>query len=147
MAIEIKLPMSAEQLVPHRAPFLFVSNLLEFSGDIGVVESVIAPDNLFLDEDNSLREITMIEIMAQAAAAVKGFSHLQNEEDIKKGFLVDCKEFIFMKKCYVGETLLCHIAITKSFSGFSILTGSIKRDGEELASGTLKLWVPEGNEE
>ena len=139
----MRLPMPAEQLVPHRPPFLFVNNLLEFSGDIGVVDSVIAPDNLFLDEDSSLRDITMIEIMAQAAAAVKGYSNLKDGEDIKKGFLVDSREFLFKKKCYKGEILHCRIEITKSFSGFSILTGRLERSGEELASGSLKLWVPD----
>ena len=147
MAIDTKLPVSAEQLVPHRPPFIFVNNLLEFSGDTGVVESVIAPDNLFLEEDGSLREVAMIEIMAQSAAAVKGYSNLLAGEDIKKGFLVDSRQFYVKKKCYRGETIHTRIEITKSFSGFSMLTGQLERDGEELACGTLKLWVPEdGNE-
>ena len=37
MDADIKLPMPAEKLVPHRLPFLFVNNLIEFSGDTGVV--------------------------------------------------------------------------------------------------------------
>ncbi|MFC1495112.1 hypothetical protein ACFL6W_07525, partial [Thermodesulfobacteriota bacterium] len=80
MDIDLKLPMPADQLVPHRPPFLFVTNLLEFSGEVGVVESILAPDNLFLNEDNSLRELAMVEILAQSAAAVKGFSSLQKSE-------------------------------------------------------------------
>ena len=139
----IKLPMIAEQLVPHRLPFLFVNQLLEFSGQTGVVESVIAPDNLFLHEDGSLREIAMIEIMAQSAAAVKGYSNLIGGEDIKKGFLVDSREFHLKGKCYSGDIIHSRIAITKSFSGFSMLDGVIERAGEELAAGSLKLWVPD----
>jgi 3-hydroxyacyl-[acyl-carrier-protein] dehydratase len=147
MDINIKLPVPAERLVPHRPPFLFVNSLLEFSGDTGIVESVIAPDNLFLDEEGCLGEIAMIEIMAQAAAAVKGYSNLKNGEEIKKGFLVDSREFLFNKKCYKGEIIHTKIEITKSFSGFSILTGRLERDGEELAAGTLKLWVPDDSVE
>ena len=143
MNTDIKLPMPAEQLVPHRPPFLFVDSLIEFSGDTGVVQSIIDSDNLFLDENDSLKELVMIEIMAQAAAAVKGYSDLKEGREIKKGFLVDSREFLFKKKGYRGDILNCRIEITKSFSGFSMLTGRLDRDGEELASGTLKLWVPE----
>ena len=143
MNIDLKLPMSAEQLVPHRPPFLFVTNLLEFSGEAGVVESILAPDNLFLNEDNSLRELAMVEILAQSAAAVKGFSSLQKGEEIKKGFLVEIREFFYKKESYGGDIIHSHIEIIKSFSGFSIIKGVLKVRGEELGSGSLKLWVPD----
>jgi len=146
MDINPKLPMPAEQLVPHRPPFLLVNNLLEFSADTGIVESVIAPDNLFLDEEGRMREVAMMEITAQAAAVVKGYNNLLEGEDIKKGFLVDSREFNFKKKCCIGEIIHARIAIIKSFSGFTILTGNLERNGEELAGGTLKLWVPADDE-
>ncbi len=147
MDIDIKLPVPAEQLVPHRAPFLFVNSLLEFTGDTGIVESVIAPDNLFLDEDGSLREIAMIEIMAQAAAAVKGYSDLKDGKEIRKGFLVDVREFHLKNACHKGDVIHSRIEITRSFSGFSVLEGNQECSGRELAYGTLKLWVPEDGEE
>ena len=143
MDIDLKLPMPAEQLVPHRPPFLFVSNLLEFSGEVGVVESILDPDNLFLNKDNSLMELAMVEILAQSAAAVKGFSSMQKGEDIKKGFLVEIREFFYKKECYSGDIIQNHIEIIKSFSGFSIIKGVLKGKDEELASGSLKLWVPD----
>ncbi len=147
MEINTSLPMPAGELVPHRPPFLFVDTLLEFSGDVGVVESVITPENLFLEPDGSLREIAMVEIMAQSAAAVKGYSNLIKGESVKKGFLVDSREFLFKKECFRGDVLHSRIDITKSFSGFSMLEGVLERDGEELASGCLKLWVPEDSGE
>jgi predicted hotdog family 3-hydroxylacyl-ACP dehydratase len=147
MNTDIKLPMPAEQLVPHRPPFLFVDNLLEFSGQTGVVESVIAPDNLFIAEDGHFKEIAMIEILAQSVAAVKGYSDLIEGKEIKKGFLVDIREFNFIKTCYKGDTIRSKIVITRSFSGFSVLDGSLECSGEELAYGTMKLWVPEDDGE
>ncbi len=139
----LKLPMSAESLVPHSPPFLFVNQLLEFSGQVGVVESVLSPDNLFLDKDGRLKELAMVEILAQAAAAVKGYSSLQAGEEIKKGFLVDIREFHFKKECFSGDIIHSRIEILKSFSGFNILKGELEAKGEELASGLLKLWVPD----
>lgn len=143
MDIDLKLPMTAEHLVPHRPPFLLVDSLLKFSDQMGVVESILAPDNLFLNEDGSLRELAMVEILAQSAAAVKGYSSLQVGEDIKKGFLVDIREFFFKKECYSGDVIHSRLEITKSFSGFNILKGVLDKKGEELASGLLKLWVPD----
>lgn len=139
--------MTAEQLVPHRPPFLLVDNLVEFSGQTGVVESVIGPDNLFIAEDGQFKEIAMIEIMAQSAAAVKGYSDLIEGKEIKKGFLVEIREFNFLNTCHMGDTIHCRIEITRSFSGFSILNGSMKCSGKDLAFGTMKLWVPEADEE
>ena len=139
--------MAAGQLVPHRPPFLLVDKLLYFSGQTGVVESVISPDNFFLAQDGRFQDIAMVEILAQSAAAVKGYSDLQQGKEISKGFLVDIREFIFKKKCYKGDTIHSRIDITKSFGGFSIINGVLTCSGEECAAGSMKLWVPyEGND-
>ncbi len=147
MDMNLKLPIPAESLVPHRPPFLLVDRLLEFTGQIGVVESVPAPDNLFLDEDGYIEIIAMVEIMAQAAAAVKGYSDIRNGRAIRKGFLVDVREFQFKKRCHEGDIILVRVEIAKCFSGFSIVNGSIVCRGREIAAGALKLWVPDENEE
>ena len=147
MDTDIKLPMPAERLVPHRPPFLLVDRLLDFTGQTGVVESVLTPDNLFIDEDGHFQEIAMIEILAQSAAAVKGYSDLKEGKGIRKGFLEDIREFLFKRRCYKGDSIHSRIEITRSFSGFSVLNGSLKCTGKELAYGTLKLWVPDDSEE
>ncbi len=147
MRTDIKLPMAALNLVPHRPPFLLIDQLIDFAGEAGVVKSVIAPDNLFLSEDGQFREIAMVEILAQSAAAIKGYNDLQQEREIRKGFLVDIREFLFKKKCYRGDTIYTRLEITKSFSGFSVISGVIERAGEEVANGSLKLWVPDDSED
>ena len=143
MHTDIKLPVAALSLVPHRPPFLLIDQLIDFAGQAGVVETVIAPGNLFLSEDGEFREIAMVEILAQSAAAIKGYSDLQQGREISKGFLVDIREFIFKKKCCRGDTIHTRLEITKSFSGFSVISGVLERAGEEVAAGSLKLWVPD----
>ncbi len=147
MDTNLKLPMPAEWLVPHRPPFLLVDRLLEFTGQTGVVESVPAPDNLFLDEDGYMEVIAMIEILAQAAAAVKGYSDLKNGRQIRKGFLVDVRNFYFKERCYKGDIIHVRVEIAKYFSGFSVINGYLESSGKEVASGTLKLWVPDESDE
>jgi predicted hotdog family 3-hydroxylacyl-ACP dehydratase len=111
--------MDAEMLVPHRPPLCLVGRLLEFSGQTGIVESFIGPDNIFLKEDGTLNSLTLAELIAQASAAVKGYDDLRQGKEIKKGFLVDIREMRFMGECLKGDL---------------------------LAAGTLKLWVPEDSE-
>lgn len=146
MNIVTKLPMAAEMLVPHRRPFLLVDRLIEFSGVSGVVESYISMDNLFVTEDGHLKEIAMVEILAQSAAAVKGYSDLQQGKEISMGFLVDIRGFNFMKRCNKGDTIQTRIEIAKSFSGFSLINGSLVCSGNEIASGSIKLCVPDDSQ-
>jgi 3-hydroxyacyl-[acyl-carrier-protein] dehydratase len=138
--------MSADLLVPHRPPLCLVKRLMEFSGQTGIVESIIEPDNLFLDEDDSLPSLTLVELIAQAAAAVKGYDDLSQGKKIKKGFLVDIREIRFMGRCFKGDTLHIRIEILRTISGFSVVHGEVERKGDIIASGRLKLWVQEDSE-
>jgi len=143
MQSDLSLPMAADLLVPHRPPLCLVGRLLEFSGQTGVVESIIGPDNIFLKEDGTLPSLIQAELMAQASAAVKGYNDLRQGKGIKKGFLVDIREMRFMGKCLKGDTLHIRVDIIRTFSGFSIINGESDRNGEVIAAGKLKIWVPE----
>jgi 3-hydroxyacyl-[acyl-carrier-protein] dehydratase len=145
MLNELSLPVSAEVLVPHRPPLCLVARLLEFSGQTGIVESVIGPDNIFL-EDGKLPSLILVELIAQASAAVKGYDDLNQGKEIKKGFLVDIREVRFSGECFSGDTLHTSIEIIRTISGFSVIHGEVSRKGDILAEGTLKLWVPEDSE-
>lgn len=143
---DLLLPMPAEKLVPHRPPLCLIRRLLEFSGQKGIVESVIEPDNIFLDHYGFLPSLLLVELIAQASAAVKGYDDLRLGKDIKKGFLVDIREIHFLGRCFKGDTLLIRIEILRTISGFSVVYGEVERKGDIIASGTLKLWVPEDSE-
>jgi len=138
--------MSADLLVPHRPPLCLAGRLLEFTGQTGVVESVIGPDNIFLKEDGSLPSLAMVELIAQASAAVKGYDDLRQGKGIKKGFLVDIREIRFTGRCFKGDTLHVRVEIVRTISGFSVIHGEVERKGDITATGTLKLWVPEDSE-
>jgi predicted hotdog family 3-hydroxylacyl-ACP dehydratase len=133
-------------LVPHRPPLCQVGRLLEFSGQTGIVESVIGPDNIFLKGDGTLPSLTLVELIAQASAAVKGYDDLSQGKEIKKGFLVDIREIRFMGDCFKGDILQVRVEIIRTISGFSVIHGVVERNGDILAEGTLKLWVPEVSE-
>jgi len=146
MNSKLSLPIDAGMLVPHRPPLCLAGRLLKFSGQTGIVESVIRPDDIFLKEDGTLPSLTLVELIAQASAAVKGYDDLSQGKEIKKGFLVDIREIHFMGECREGDTLHIRVEIIRTISGFSVIHGQVERNGDVLAEGTLKLWVPEGSE-
>ena len=146
MNFDLSLPMEAERLVPHRSSLCLVKSLLEFSGQTGTVESVIEPDNIFLEEDGGLPCLALVELIAQASAAVKGYDDLRQGKEIKRGFLVDIREIQFMGKCFKGDRPRIRIEILRTISGFSVINGEVEINGRIIATGMLKLWVPEDSD-
>lgn len=146
MDSNLLLPMSAGRLVPHRPPLCLVKDLLEFSGQTGIVNAVIEPDNIFLEEDGGLPSLTLVELIAQAAATVKGYDDLKQGKGVKKGFLVDIRQISFTGRCFKGDKLYIKVEIIKTIAGFSVVHGEVARDGDVIAMGTLKLWVPEDSD-
>ena len=146
MDLNLFLPMPADRLVPHRPPLCLIDRLLEFNGQTGVVESVIGSGNIFLNEDGSIPSLTLVELIAQASAAVKGYEDMAQGKAIKRGFLVNIREIRFMGQCFKGDKLYIKIEITKTISGFLIVNGEVERSGDVIAIGTLKLWVPEDSD-
>lgn len=143
MSYDLSLPMPADKLIPHRPPLCLVSRLLEFKDPTGVVESIIMPDNIMLNSDGSLEQLSVIELIAQASAAVKGYSDLLQGKDIKKGFLVDVRRARFMGQCFGGDRLHIKVETLKNIAGFSVIDGEVHRQGRIIAAGTVKVWVPE----
>ena len=143
MSNDLSLPMPADKLIPHRPPLCLVSRLLWFEDPVGVVESVILPDNIMLNSDGSLEQLSLIELIAQASAAVKGYSDLLQGKDIKRGFLVDVRRARFMGPRFEGDRLHIRVETIKNIAGFSVINGEVTRQGETIALGTVKVWVPE----
>jgi len=137
------LPMPVDGLIPHRPPICLVTRLLASTGQSGVVEARITPDNILLDEDGNLEPLAMMELIAQASAAVKGYNDLCRGKGVKQGFLVDIRDARFTGRCAEGDRLHIHVEITHTIGGFSVVKGEVRQNTASLATATLKLWVPE----
>jgi 3-hydroxymyristoyl/3-hydroxydecanoyl-(acyl carrier protein) dehydratase len=82
-------------------------------------------------------------LIAQASAAVKGYTDLSQGREIKKGFLVDVRRARFMGQCFDGDRLRIKVETLKTIAGFSVINGEVHRHGEIIAAGTVKVWVPD----
>jgi predicted hotdog family 3-hydroxylacyl-ACP dehydratase len=146
MKTDLSLPMSVEKLIPHRAHICQITRLLEYEDKSGVVESIVAADNLALDDGMVLNQLIMIEMMAQAYAAIKGYDNLLKGMPVTMGFLVNVRNVRFFGICRGGDRLKIKLKTVASIGGFAVADGKITCNGKTIVSGTIKLWVPDKND-
>lgn len=137
------LPLPAGALIPHRPPMCMVDQLIEVHDRGGTVEAIIAPDNVLLDNDAELDPLGTAEMIAQAFAAVKGYTDRLSDEPVKQGYLVGIRKIQFLGNVYAGDRLRICVDTVGAISGFAVVTGEVTRGQDVIARGELKLWTPE----
>lgn len=142
MMNRLQLPIAAEELIPHRLPMRQVDRLLEFGDTEGVVEAIVDSDNPLLEEDGSLSEVGLVEMLAQSFAAIQGYADRLAGKMAGEGFLVGIRKIAVKAKARQGDRLLIRIRPVAALEGFVVVEGELARAGEILASGSLKLWLP-----
>jgi len=142
----LSLPIQAEMLIPHGSPLRLVDRLLEVENRSGVAEASVRADGVLLGEDGSLDPVAMIELMAQSYAAVKGYDDLCKGRAVGRGFLVGIRHFSVMGRAFVGDLLRIRVKTIGMIEGFFVAEGEVLREGQTMATGTLKLWVPQDSQ-
>lgn len=137
-----ELPLPAEQLIPHRPPMRLVDALLEFREKSGVVAATVTAEGPLTTCDGRLEAVGLIEILAQAYAAVQGYDDLRQGRPVQMGFLVGIRSIRIEGEARVGDRLLVQLRPLAEMEGFALAEGEIRRGDSLLASGTLKLWIP-----
>ena len=140
---DLKFPISAQRLIPHRPPMRLVERLLEIDNDGGVVESVPlsgSESRLFDKRDNA--EIPLFgELIAQAYAAIKGYHDLSRGISIQRGFLVGIRKVALMGPIPRYEKLRIRVKTSGEFGGFYLADGEILHEDRLIAAGSIKLWA------
>ncbi len=141
------LPISAEELVPHRPPMLFVRELLEREGDLALVLAEF-PEMELLPE-------LFVELVAQAMAVTSGYDARQTGNSAREGMLVGVDEFFCADSAataVVGGRYLVRIEKKFQFGSVFIVAGTIYAvttggkpvsplpEGNKIAWGKLKVW-------
>jgi predicted hotdog family 3-hydroxylacyl-ACP dehydratase len=138
------LPLPVTEYVPHRKPMRLVETLLDVTAeDAGIVEARIDDDCLLLQEDKTLLPVSMVELIAQAYAAVKGYSDQTAGLPCRKGFLVGIQKSEFRKPAEKGDRLRIIVETTAVFNNFSVITGRVLRGEEVLGSASIKVFSME----
>lgn len=135
--------MAASLLVPHRPPMRLVDTLLSVHEGCGVTESVFPRTTPMADGEGRLDEVAFMELIAQSYAAFKGYMDLVEGKPAGAGFLVGVRHLEVTGRAFAGDRLLTSIRTVTAFGGFAVVEGRVTRGDENVASGTIKLWLVE----
>ncbi len=137
------LPISGERLIkliPQKFPFVLISFLIEVSDKI-CISKFIFDETHIMCQDGRLTSAGLMENIAQTAAAKTGYECSQKGKKIPVGFIGDVRDFVFTKRPKVGEEITTRIEITHEIFDVTVIAGTIKLDGEEIASCSMKIFV------
>ena len=143
MTTDYPLPMHVKGLIPHEPPLRLIDRLLAANDQRGIAEAVIRPESPLLNEDGGLDPAAMIELIAQAYAAMKGYEELISGRSSQKGFLVGIADFQLAGRAREGQRLRITVETVGSMGGFALAEGEVYQGDEQIAAGTIKVWIPE----
>ena len=144
----MNLPAIAE-LIPHAGPMILLDRVLEVGAEHLSAEVTIRPSALFCDGQR-VGGWVGIEYMAQAIAALAGWTARQNKLPVRIGFLVGTRQYRSHTPWFrVGETL--HIHVQREIDGDNGVSAVACRitttDGQLHAEATLTVFQPDNLEE
>ena len=143
--IDLTLPISADEIIPHRPPMQLVDRLLECDTETGsgTVETVVSRDGFILTDQGGVAPPVFFEMIAQAYAAVKGYENLIHGRPVRGGYLVGIREGRVTGAAFPGDCLVVHVETEKSLGDFSVARGTVTRTGLDIACAVIKVWSPE----
>ena len=137
------LPITGEkliELIPQKLPFVFVGSLLEVSESHSVTKFVFDA-NQVLCQEGKLSAGGLMENIAQTAAAKTGYECSQLGKKVPIGFIGDVRDFVCSRFPSAGEELTTHVIITNKIFDVTMITGTVKVNGVEIASCKMKIFV------
>ncbi|MDH3347695.1 MAG: hypothetical protein OEM02_06305 [Desulfobulbaceae bacterium] len=142
-----QLPCSAVDLVPHEPPMLLVERVIwvansEDPDGWSIVEAHAPEDGIFVADGGVLPEY-LIELAAQAIAAVDGYENLRCALGPSVGFLVGVQDFIWQAEILTGMALRIELNKSFSFGNMKIFTALVYASDKLVCRGEIKLWKDE----
>ncbi len=147
--MKLQLPCSAEHLVPHRPPMLLLARLTarDRQADTATAEAFLPDHGFWLAADHSLLPEYLIELMAQAMAAVNGYDAMLDGRIPARGFLVGVDDFHWLQTPRPGERVRVTLQKNFAFGMVTIMAAAVFGEQGELGRGALRVWEEEHNGE
>ena len=137
----LSLPRSAADLLPHRTPMLLLDEVTDYSDGVVRAGVAIRADNAFVRAGGRLEPVTLIETLAQAAAALRGCeAEVTGDGAGKIGFLVGLKGLRISAPARVGDFFSIEVRRIAAFGQAYVMEGRVSRGDDCLAAGTLNVW-------
>lgn len=145
-----KFPLNTEEqlraidiheLLPQQEPFVMIGCLTQIDEVRTVTETVISPQNIFVD-DGQFSASGLIENIAQSCAARIGFVNkyiLHN--DIQIGVIGAVKNFQVLSLPKAGQTINTTVDTVSEVFGMTLAKATVTCEGEVLATTDIKIGV------
>ncbi len=137
-----QLPCPAIDLILQRPPMLVVDQLIERDRQQNTAKVVATlPEAAMFIEDGRVLPELLIELLAQAMAAVNGYDARLDGVTTREGFLVGVDDFVCNLLPQPGETVVMNIKKKFEFGPVTIMAGEIIGSQEQVfAQADIKAW-------
>lgn len=129
------------ELLPQQEPFVMIGCLTQVDEVRTVTETVISPQNIFVD-DGQFSASGLIENIAQSCAARIGFVNkyiLHN--GIQIGVIGAVKNFQVQSLPKAGQTITTTVDTVSEVFGMTLAKATVTCEGEVLATTDIKIGV------
>lgn len=140
---------SLEQVLPHAAPMILLSEFIEAGETHAVCTVTISKNSMFYNATTaSIPAYVGIEYMAQTIAAFAGANGLANGGTVKIGFLLGCRKYQpVVTEFVVGDelTITANEVVSES-TGLSVFECSIMLHQQVVVTAKLNVFQPEDHQ-
>ena len=129
------------ELLPQQEPFVMIGCLTQIDEVRTVTETVVSPQNIFVD-DGQFSASGLIENIAQSCAARIGFVNkyiLHN--GIQIGVIGAVKNFQVVSLPKAGQTINTTVDTVSEVFGMTLAKATVTCEGEVLATTDIKIGV------
>jgi len=129
-----------ESVLPHRAPFVMIDNLIEASLKKFETDFIVQADNIFI-KNECLQEPALIENIAQTCAA--GFGYLNNQSDgaAKLGFIGAVAKLEVHNLPKINSKISTKAEVTYQFQNVFLVRGESYCDNVKLMECEMKIVI------
>lgn len=143
--LPLTLPCAAAPLLPHQPPMLLVDRVLarDVEARTGLVAARLTKDSIFVGGDSDLLAEYLIELAAQAVAAINGYDGLLAQVAPQVGFLVGVDGWQCRQLPALGLEMIIAVEQGLAFGAITIFKVMIYQQDELLVQGELRVWQGE----
>lgn len=127
-------------LIPQKAPFVMVDELIDFSDEKITAGLTISEENLF-SKNGFFTEPGMVEHMAQSVALHTGCEYYLRNEAAPTGYIGAIKSIEITKLPKINDKLETKVEILQEFMGITLVKIKVFTHGEEIANGEMKTVI------
>jgi predicted hotdog family 3-hydroxylacyl-ACP dehydratase len=128
------------ELVPQRAPFLMVDDIIDSDEKKTITSFYIKEDNLLV-KDGKFSEAGLVENIAQTAAAGAGITAARKNKPVAIGYIAAVQNLEIAALPEINTTIHTEITADNEILNVLLITGTATQNGKLLAKCNMKIFI------